>query len=682
MSTHDKITMSTHNRYRTLSWLRQLVAISGLATLGVHGANAATGGSGASLPWTTVQAESAVRGGNSNIIAVDAGATITGGPVNGSSYTPYTIAAESSGRQAVVLYSGGYVEFTPPVAGNSLVVRYSIPDSANGSAYTEPLTLQVANLVTIPVAGAGSYLQYNTQSNLTLTNAYSHFYGDEAIGPPSNTPGGTTHHHFYDEVSWIMPRQYFGNIPTNTYGTSSRVRLTNPNATPVTIDLVDFEMAPAALTVPVSNAISVTDYGADRFGNNDASAAIQAAVNAGSASGRLVWIPPGRFFLNTPITVNSNAFIYGAGIWYTSLTGPGAAFYGAPNATNIDIEHLKIDGTVTLRNNNSEQDRAFSRPMSNSFIYDIWIEHKNVGAWIIGNMSGTYFYSMRIRDLTADGINFNGSVTDSYVYNCHFRSTGDDALAMWSLGVPDQNNVFYYNTVELPVTANGIAIYGGHDNSVIGNLVVDAGLVHGGGIHVAQRFNATPLGTTNIQSNTIIRSGSFEPNWGKGLGAIWFDARDSAMSGAVNVSDLVIYDSPTSAIMFVSGVDTRVTPVHPITNVNFTGVSVANTGLDGTTPSYLLFLQTSGSASFENVTTETGYHGFFGGLGVFDPKAGFTTIDLGGNMDYSPWGNVDWLSVAGGGFNPNASTPPGSGYGAGSPNGPPVGGSPGGGGPQ
>src|ERR1035437_3327825 len=163
--------------------------------------------------------------------------------------------------------------------------------------------------------------------------------------------------------------------------------------------------------------------------------------------------------------------------------------------------------------------------MSNSTITNVWVEHKNVGAWLAvgqgatNNMIITY---SRFRDLTADGVNFNGAVTNSYVYNSHFRNTGDDALAMWSLSTPNQNDSFYYNTVEQTVTANGIAIYGGLNSFVYGNRIVDSGLVHGGGIHVAQRFNATALGTTTIQSNTLIRCGSFEPNWGKGLGAIWF----------------------------------------------------------------------------------------------------------------------------------------------------------------
>ncbi len=40
--------------------------------------------------------------------------------------------------------------------------------------------------------------------------------------------------------------------------------------------------------------------------------------------------------------------------------------------------------------------------------------------------------------------------------------------------------------------ANGIAIYGGHDNTVTGNLVVDTGITQGGGIQVGAALHLHP----------------------------------------------------------------------------------------------------------------------------------------------------------------------------------------------
>ena len=105
-----------------------LAAIS-LVALAVQPAwAAATGGSGASLPYVEVQAENSA----------------TNGTVIGPSYAQGQLADEASYRKAVTLKgSGQYVTFTTPVATNSINFRYSIPDSSDGSVYTAPLSLYV-----------------------------------------------------------------------------------------------------------------------------------------------------------------------------------------------------------------------------------------------------------------------------------------------------------------------------------------------------------------------------------------------------------------------------------------------------------------------------------------------------------------------------------------------------------
>ncbi|MFE2431700.1 coagulation factor 5/8 type domain-containing protein, partial [Streptomyces sp. NPDC059373] len=129
-------------------------------------ATAATGGSGASLPYVEVQAENSA----------------TNGTVIGPSYTQGQLADEASYRKATTLQgTGKYVTFTTPVATNSIDFRYSIPDTSSGSVYTAPLSL---------------YINGTKQSNFTLTNAYSWYYGSY---PFTNTPGSNPHH-FYDEA--------------------------------------------------------------------------------------------------------------------------------------------------------------------------------------------------------------------------------------------------------------------------------------------------------------------------------------------------------------------------------------------------------------------------------------------------------------------------------------------------
>src|SRR5258706_16397532 len=98
-----------------------------------------------------------------------------------------------------------------------------------------------------------------------------------------------------------------------------------------------------------------------------------------------------------------------------------------------------------------------------------------------------------IADQIADGINFHQGVTNSKVVNSLIRNTGDDGLAMWSEavggqpGIEDANNVFDHNTVQNPVLANGIAIYGVPKNTRSNNIVADP-VRWGTGQHAGSRF--------------------------------------------------------------------------------------------------------------------------------------------------------------------------------------------------
>jgi hypothetical protein len=373
--------------------------------------------------------------------------------------------------------------------------------------------------------------------------------------------------------------------------------------------------------------VSVTSKGADATGVNDATSAFNAAISA-AGSGGTVWIPPGTYNIPGHISVN-NVTIAGAGMWYSTVTGTAPGFYGnsAPSAsTNVHLQNFAIFGDVQERND-SAQVNGIGGAMSNSTVSSLWIDHMKVGAWMDGPMDGLTFSGLRIRDTTADGINFHGAVTNSKVTNSDIRNTGDDGIATWAdsgIGA-DAFDTISNNTVSLQILANGIAIYGGHDNTVSGNRVVDTGLAQGGGIHVGQRFSSTPVGTTTISDNTMIRDGSLDPNWQFGVGALWFDGSQGAITGPVNVTNALIQQSPYEAVQWVEGT---------ISGINLTNVTIAGTG------TFALQEQTGGAAKFTNVTaTGVGYSS-----PVYSCSGGnFVVTDGGGNSGISgtpycgPW---------------------------------------------
>ena len=117
-----------------------------------------------------------------------------------------------------------------------------------------------------------------------------------------------------------------------------------------------------------------------------------------------------------------------------------------------------------------------------------------------------------IVDQIADGLNFHIGATDSVARNNFIRNSGDDGMAMWaeSLGgttATNARNVFDHNTVQTPTLANGIAIYGGTDNTVSNNLVADT-LREGSALHAGSRFGAHPFaGTLSFTNNTTAAPG-------------------------------------------------------------------------------------------------------------------------------------------------------------------------------
>src|SRR4029453_14292411 len=133
-------------------------------------------------------------------------------------------------------------------------------------------------------------------------------------------------------------------------------------------------------------------------------------------------------------------------------------------STNVHLSGFAIEGDVRERID-KDQVNGVGGAMSNSTINGLYIRHTKVGLWFDGPMTNIRVTNNIIVDQIADGLNFHTGVTKSLVRNNFVRNTGDDGLAMWSEKTADSGDVFDHNTVQTPVLANGIAIYGGTDNT-------------------------------------------------------------------------------------------------------------------------------------------------------------------------------------------------------------------------
>jgi hypothetical protein len=578
---------------------------------------------------------------------------VTNGKTIGPDRSAYTLPAEASGRKAVELTPGKYVEFTLPSAANAITVRYSIPDAPNGGGITAPLDVTVngaaRKTMTLTSQYAWLYNQYPFSNDPNAGLLHPDWWITEcSCVPAATTPTPTVStpfrpNHVYDEQRLLLDR---------TYRAGDKVRLAVPAGSPAAhtvVDLLDSQLVdrPQADLV----AANVLLFGADPTGRRDSADAIDRAIAFAKRFHLKVYLPPGTYQVNRHIIVD-NVTIEGAGSWYTVVKGhevalstpapdgsvhTGVGFYGKDasvgGSTNFHLSGFAIEGDVRERID-TDQVNGVGGALSDSTIDGLYVHHTKVGLWFDGPMSNLRITNNVITDQIADGLNFHTGVTNSTVSNNFVRNSDDDGLAMWSEKTQDAGNTFDHNTVQTPVLANGIALYGGTDNTVSNNLIADP-IREGSGIQIGSRFGAEAFtGHVWVTDNTTVRAGTYELNWNIGLGAIWFYALEKNIDADIQVVGDNFLDNTYNAIMEVS--DFPVKDLYSITNVHFKDIKVDGSGTS------VLSARSAGSSSFQNVDARN-----VGAVGVnncgsfnFTPTGSeFSVTDLGGNDGgwLAPW---------------------------------------------
>ncbi|AXK35647.1 hypothetical protein DVA86_26425 [Streptomyces armeniacus] len=534
----------------------------GRGTAAAPGAQAAQ--SGADLPYTEYEAEAGTYEGT----LLEADSKRTFGHTN--------FGSESSGRQSVRLDgTGQFVEFTSTDAANSIVVRNSIPDAPNGGGTEATISLYVND----------TFVQ-----KLDLSSKHSWLYGntDDPEGL-TNTPGADARR-LFDESHALLPESY-------PAGSTFRLqRDEGDDAEFHVIDLVDLEQVAPPAEKP-AECTSIEEYGAVPDDGEDDTAALQKAVTDDqNGTIECVWVPAGQWRQEQKILTDDpqdrgeynqvgirDVTVRGAGMWHSQfhtetppheadgINHPHEGNFGFDIDANTRISDIAIFGSGTIRGGDGGAEGGVGlngRFGKGTKISNVWIEHANVGVWagrdhsnipeLWGPGDGLEFSGMRIRNTYADGINFTNGTRNSSVTNSSFRTTGDDALAVWaSRYVKDpatdigHDNTFRDNTIQLPWRANGIAIYGGYGNKAENNLIADT--ANYPGIMLATDHDPLPFsGETVLAGNTLQRCGG--AFWGEAqeFGAITLFAASGDIPG-VTIRDTEIHDSTYDGIQFKSG---------------------------------------------------------------------------------------------------------------------------------
>jgi hypothetical protein len=469
----------------------------------------------------------------------------TNGTVIGPDYTQGTLASEAVGREAVQLTATGqYVQFRLTRPANAIDVDYALAPGATG-------TLSVyVNGIRLP-------------AELQLTAQYSYISTPEIYGSLT--------HHFFNDARLLLGRELY---PGDT------VRLQvgpGDTAVPYTINLADFYQVAPPLSQP-PRSVSVTAEGADPTGTTDSTTAFNAAIAAANAAHESVWIPPGRYLIDSPLQVSS-ATIEGAGSWYSQLLTNQFIDNTSVVPGPVNLRDFAILGSTVGRHDDSTANAINGSLGTGSVVSGLWIQNTNVGLWLeYGNTDVTVAGNV-ILDTDADGVNLNGNATGVVVTDNLVRNTGDDGLAIWSYPALDSHDTFAGNTVEQPNLANGIAEYGGTDNTIAGNVIADTNAL-GSGLTISNEQFASPgftplAGTITVTGNTLIRTGAMNPNWGHPMSAIQVDAYDYPISGVtIDILDSTVLDTPYSVFELVSGDGTGL----PISGLTIRGADIDQVG--------------------------------------------------------------------------------------------------------
>lgn len=483
------------NSVRLLSFFASL-ALFGSSTREILGVGAVT-------PFAVLEAESGNLAGGATIRAFTPGSPVPSAP---------TLELEASGMGYVWLTNlNQSVSWTNPVANaNALVIRGSIPDALNGGGITATINLYVDGIF---------------RQSITLSSSQSWNYRNSTTTPDDPNGGGTPWH-FYNE-----DRAIISGAPIAAGSTIKLQKDATNSAAFYALDSIDLESVPSPRTQP-ANSLSITSvpYNADPTFTTDSKVGIQNCINDARAQGKTVWIPQGKYMVNSLASGGldlTGVTIEGAGIWFSTIyrkvplppTGTWRSHIHL--GTNSILRDVSIDSNATYRGNGGAggDDYGIDSSGNNWLVERIWVQHCDAN-WMSGSF-GTIRDS-RVSDSWADGINLNnGNSPDNSklgisltASNNFVRGSGDDGLATYSdsgasgTNPQMQNTRILNNTSIATYWANGIRIAGGTNVTVQGNLVDSVSANNGMEVSVFGD-SGRPLDYALVSGNVLLRGGGW-----------------------------------------------------------------------------------------------------------------------------------------------------------------------------
>ncbi|HEY0473656.1 MAG TPA: carbohydrate-binding protein [Kribbella sp.] len=582
---------------------------------------------GATVPFTSYEAEAGSLGGGATSVSLTAAPT-----------TQYSSASlEASGHAyAHLAGTGQSVQWTNNTGHsiNAITVRLSIPDTSSGGGQTSTLNLYV---------DGGLRQALNVNSKQTWLYEGNNNYNGNSQNPSDGNPRV-----FYDET-----RTFVTGTPIAAGGTFMLRKDAANSAAFYDVDVVDVESAPAALAQP-ANSISITDCGAvaDNTPTNgaadpasvDSRAAIQNCISQAQSQGRTLWIPAGTFYVKGTQGLQAQGItIAGAGSWYSTIyrdvplpnSTPLPALWGLTSTT---IQNLHVDANATSRATVDGAGGSMDVTGTNWVADGIWTQHTLSGFWASG--TGGIIRNNRLTTIWADGANINNvsmgnSVGNNLTMTNNFvRGTGDDALAINSVNyndiggtqvfyTPMANAVVTNNTSIAPWGGKGVGVYGGSGHRIENNYVSDTARYIGLGLG---RFgvNGNDLLSATATGNTVVRSGGNaysqgQPAFHIGNGG---DGQNVGVVDHVTASGNTILNSLYDGIGFSTS-----------TNTQLLNNTVTSPGRNGVVIAPPFYPAPSGSATITGNTVSGGGSPYINNSGGFTATLSGNSWQTGGTTE-------------------------------------------------
>jgi len=507
----------------------------------------------------------------------------TDGVILEPAYDQRHIQSEASNQSAVNLVAkDSYVEWLNDTAADGLTIRFSLPDDTVGNGSTGNLIL---------------YIDGDSMQTITLSSYWAWQYILKSGSKyPDNIPDDNLKfpRMRFDEMHFKLDHE----IPENS---TFRLVKADDNETPYTIDFVELEKIPEALTIN-----SVPDENKVVYAPENGKLQTFVAQNPG----KTIFIPEGKYEVDGRIIINGDGTkIIGAGMWHTEIyftaSSDDKSTYNKRGiesfSSNITLEGFYLNTINNKRYYNNDPVYQVGKGLmgsfgSNSAIKNLWIEHFECGGWIEGadNLS---IQHCRFRNNYADGMNLAYGCKNSVVEHCSYRNNGDDDMASWSRGDGLCENIIYsYSTSENNWRASGLGFFGGKQNKAY-NIVIRDPME--AGFRVTSDFPGMPFSNDGysefynisvykggVTGGTVGISGDL---WGNQQGALHINSSNQYDVVNIKIYNIDFYDSKNDAIFIGSGSRT-------IKNLFLKDINIDGTGRYG-----IYFYNSKGSGGYCNI---------------------------------------------------------------------------------